>query len=177
MNKQSKILVAYASMYGTTAEVATVVAETLKNQLPDDTIDLKHIHEVINLSEYSSVVMGAPIIFDRWKNDARMFVKNNKDILKNIPVAFFFTCMTLSQKSERAERGGKAYADALHKLDPEIKPISVKGFAGAVDYNKISFFLRNILKVALFIKRAKPGDYRNWEEIKGWTVGLKGVLK
>lgn len=177
MNKKSKILVAYASMYGTTAEVAKKIAETIQKESPNTVIELKQVNEIKNLNDYSSVVLGAPIRFDRWMSDARMFVKNHKETLRNIPVAFFFTCMTLSQKSEGAQRGGKAYADGLYKLDPEIKPVSVKGFAGAVDYNKISFFLRNILKIALFIKGAKPGDYRDWEEIKKWTIGLKEVLK
>lgn len=176
MKNNSKILVAYASMYGTTAEVAKVIAETLQKESINIIVEAKPIKEIKNLEEYTAVIVGAPIRFDRWMSDAQMFVKNNKEILRTIPVAFFFTCMTLSQKSEKSERGAKIYSDALYVLDPEIKPISVQGFAGAVDYSKISFFLRYILKIALFIKGAKPGDYRNWEEIKNWAKSLASKM-
>jgi len=56
---QIKVLVAYASKYGSTQEVAEKIAATLREN--DLLVDLKPIREVKPLEEYTAIVLGAPL--------------------------------------------------------------------------------------------------------------------
>lgn len=170
MKNNKKILVAFASRYGTTAEVAKIIAETLGKE--NVSVDLKHVSEINNIEDYSAVIIGAPIQYDKWVPESKKFVIQNKNFLSTIPVAYFFTCMTLSQKTESSVKAAKVYTDDLRNLVPEVKPIDVKGFAGAVNFSKIPFHIRYLLKLMLLIKGAKEGDFRDWNEIRNWARSL-----
>ncbi len=67
------------------------------------------------------------------------------------------------------------YSDKLYSLMPKIKPLSVGGFAGVLDYSKLSFPQRLVSKGIFLILGVKEGDYRNWKAIRSWakTVHVK----
>lgn len=171
MKPNSKILIAYASAYGTTAEVAKVIGETLSKS--GAKVEVKHVSEVANLVEYDSVIIGAPIQFDKWLSDAREFVKTTENILRKMPVAYFFTCMSLSLGDSKE---AQQYTNDLTSLSDLVKPVSVQGFAGAADFKKISFFVGIALRVILRTKGVKGGDYRDWKAIRAWAEDVGGKL-
>ena len=70
---ETKVLVAYASSYGSTKEIAEVISETLRSQ--GLAVDLRPIRKVQTLEGYSAVVLGAPLYMFHWHKDARHFYK------------------------------------------------------------------------------------------------------
>jgi menaquinone-dependent protoporphyrinogen IX oxidase len=48
---------------------------------------------------------------------------------------------------------------------PEIKTIGIGTFAGALDYNKLSWPTKMIMKS----KGAQEGDFRDWNAIRAWA--------
>ena len=89
-----RILVAYASNAGSTAEVAKAVSEELAHDGAQ--VDVRPISELsgADLSPYDAVVVGAPMILG-WHRDAERFVKANRAALSRVPVAFFVTLLSL----------------------------------------------------------------------------------
>lgn len=165
-----KILIAYASECGTTGEVAVAIGDALCEN--GNTVETKWIKNVKDISNYDSVIIGSAILYEDWMPEARKFVKNNQDILKNMPVAYFITCMALSSKEDAAMQQAIEYSDKLCDLVPQVKPVSVGHFAGVLDYSKISFFKRILTRAAMARHKVKEGDYRDWNAIRSWAKSI-----
>jgi menaquinone-dependent protoporphyrinogen oxidase len=166
-----KILVAYASEFGTTGEVAEVIGEALCQE--GNTIETKWIKNVKeDLNNYDAVIIGSAIQYDKWMSEATGFVTANQNILSKLPVAYFFTCLTLSKQSEKAEHQAMAYSDKLYALVPQVKPISIGRFAGVLDYSKMSLGFRLIAWGIYAIFGVQEGDYRDWDAIRSWAKSV-----
>jgi menaquinone-dependent protoporphyrinogen oxidase len=168
------ILIAYASEFGTTGEVAETVGKVFCQE--GHTVDMKWVKHVQDIHKYDAVVIGSAIHYDTWMSDAAKFVTANQQVLHTLPVAYFFTCLVLSKPTKKAERKAKVYAEKLSSLVPHIKPLSIGRFAGVLDYSKMSFFSRQIFKVGMSIMGVQEGDYRDWDAIRSWTKSLHGKL-
>ena len=165
-----KILIAYASDVGTTGEVAVAIGDALCED--GNTVETLWINNVKDIKNYDAVIIGSAILYEKWMPEAREFVKNNQDTLKNMPVAYFITCMALSSKEDAAMQQAIEYADKISDLAPQVKPVSVGHFAGVLDYSKLSFFKRTLTKAAMARHKVKEGDYRDWNAIRSWAKSI-----
>ncbi len=82
-----KILVAYASRYGSTAEVAQAIGAQLSQR--GATVDVCSVADVRDLASYDAVVVGSAIRMGQWLGAATKFVEANQAALRQVPVAFF----------------------------------------------------------------------------------------
>ncbi len=165
-----KILIAYASECGTTGEIAVAIGDALCDD--GNTVETKWIKNVKDIDNYDAVVIGSPILYEDWMPETREFVKSNQAVLKDMPVAYFITCMALSSKKEEAMKQAIEYSDKLCSLVPQVKPISVGRFAGVLDYSKISFFKSILARAAMAVHKVKEGDYRDWNAIRSWAKSI-----
>ncbi|MCP4610447.1 MAG: hypothetical protein GY845_17200, partial [Planctomycetes bacterium] len=141
-----KILIAYASESGTTAEVAEAIGEVLCQE--GNTVETKWVKNVNDLNNYDAVIIGSAIQYNKWMPEATEFVTANQNILSKLPVAYFFTCLALAIQNEKIKKKkAMEYSDKLYALAPQVKPVDVGRFAGVLDYNKLSFLFRLIFKV------------------------------
>lgn len=170
MNDQ-KILVAYASQFGSTAEVAQDIAETLCQT--NGTAEAKWINDVTDLAAYDAVIIGSPIQYDKWRSEAAQFVIDNQHILNKIPVAYFFTCLTLAKRNEKTERQALAYADKLAALTPQVQPVGIGRFGGVLNYGKLPFHFRLLFHGMSLVTGVREGDYRDWEAIRTWAINTQ----
>ena len=169
-NMEKKVLVAYASKYGSTGGVADAIAKELCSK--EVATDVLLIKNVSNISSYQAVVIGSAIYMGKWMSEAVDFLKNNRDILRQVPVAYFLVCMTLSRPTEKNRAEVLSYMDPILKAVPEIKPVGIGTFAGAMDYSNLSWLNKKILKS----KGTPEGDFRDWSAIRAWArdpVGAK----
>lgn len=169
-----KILVTYESQFGSTAEVANFIGKILAQD--GSKVDIKKINVIDDLSSYSKIIIGSAIQYDKWMPEARNFVKTNQKTLSKLPVAFFFTCLALSEKTEKATQKAIEYSDKLYSLAPQVNPVSVGRFAGVLDYSKMSFGFRIIAKVFFATHGVKEGDYRDWNAIRSWAKSIGFLL-
>lgn len=169
-----KILIAFASQYGTTGEVAEAIGDTLSQR--GRFVETQRVQNVRDIRHYDAVVIGSAIQYDTWMPEATDFVITHQHILKNMPVAYFFTCLTLSKRNQKTERQAMEYSAKLHALAPLVKPVAIGRFAGAVDYSKMSFFLRVTFGVFLTVMGVKEGDYRDWNAIRNWAGAIDQKL-
>ena len=158
-----KILVAYASKYGSTGGVADAIGKGLCSK--GAAVDVFLMKNAVNLSSYQGVIVGSAIYMGKWLPEAVDFVKKNSEVLRQIPVAYFLVCMTLCKPTEENRAKVLAYLDTVFKAIPEIKPVATGAFAGALDYNNLSWLNKKILKS----KGTPEGDFRDWKAIRTWA--------
>ena len=167
----TRILIAYSSRYGSTADVAKAIGKVLEKH--GNMVDIKNVEDSIEIKGYDSIVIGSAINYDHWMPEAHNFLLKNEAYLSEIPVAYFFTCLVLSQKTDKTLRKAEGYADKIRQLSSKVNPISVQEFAGALNYKKMSFFHRTIMKSVMAVIGVKEGDYRDWKAIESWANSLK----
>ena len=160
---KKKVLVTYASKYGSTGGVANAIGKELCSK--DVAADVVLIKNARNVGSYQGVVIGSAIYMGKWMSEAVDFVKKNKDTLRQMPVAYFLVCMTLSKPTEENRAKVLSYMDSILKAVPEIKPVGIGTFAGALDYNNLSWLNKKILKS----KGTPEGDFRDWKAIQAWA--------
>ena len=168
MNK--RVLITYASRCGSTGGVAEAMGQVLCGM--DASVDVRLVGSVNDLSPYHAVIVGSAIRMSKWLPEAAFFVKNNQDILGRLPTAYFMVCLTM--KDDTAENRSKvmAYLDPVRKAAPKIQPRAVGLFPGTVNFSKLSFFYKMILKA----KGVAEGDYRDWSAVKTWASTVAPTL-
>jgi menaquinone-dependent protoporphyrinogen oxidase len=160
---EKRVLVTYASKYGSTGGVADAIGKELCSR--DVAADVSLIKNVRNISSYQAVVVGSAIYMGKWMSEAVDFIKENREVLRQLPVAYFLACMNLAQPTEKKRAEVAAYTDPILKAVPEIKPVGVGTFAGALDYSNLSWIYKKILKS----KESPEGDFRDWNAIRAWA--------
>src|SRR5512135_1537715 len=111
-----KILVAYTTNSGTTADVAQAIGEELGKDGAQ--VDVRRIEEVTSLDTYTAVVVGGPMILG-WHRTAVQFVKKHQQALSRVPVAYFLTAMSLTRTGETSVDGVPIYVDAMLAKAPQ----------------------------------------------------------
>ena len=153
-----KILIAYASKHGSTQQVADAVAAALEETGLE--AEVRPARTVDDPGAYDAVVLGAPIYMTRWHKEARGFVRRHRKALERVPVAIF----ALGPVTERPEdwEGAQKQLDKALAALPEIAPVDVKLFGGAIDPAQLHFPFSHM----------PAADVRDWTTIRAWGAGL-----
>ena len=165
-----KVLVAYASHCGTTGGVAEAIGKVLCDR--GAVVDVRLVGNVNDLSPYHAIIVGSAIRMGKWLPEAAGFVKNNQDTLNRLPIAYFVVCLTMRDNTAENRSKVLAYLDPVRKEAPRIQPVATGLFPGAVNFNKLSFVHKTILKA----KGVSEGDYRDWLAIKAWATDVAPTL-
>lgn len=158
-----RILVAYASGTGSTAEVAEAIGEVLAQG--DVPVQVSHVKDVTDVRSYSAVVLGSSIRLGRWLPDAINFLETYKDEMKNVPVAYFTTCLILAEESEESRSTALSYMEPVRQMAPQIEPIGLGLFAGSLDPGR-----------SMVAPAGPYGDYRDWDAIRAWAAEIRPAL-
>lgn len=192
-----RILVAYATMSGSTAEVAQSVGEEIAGEGVE--VDVLPLEKVTDLTAYNAVVLGAPMIMG-WHQSAINFLKKHRKALENKPLAIFAMALSLTSTGEMDTKGVPVCLDQILAKPPRnpqhpnfresftsitryaspilhaagaTKPVSVAFFGGRLDFTR----LRPLpMLFAMLVIQAQPGDRRNWQAIRTWAGSLPGIF-
>lgn len=192
-----RVLVVYATKYGSTAKVAETIAEELRAAGCD--AEVRAVGDAGATAGFDAVVVGGPMIFG-WHKDALKYVKARRDALAAVPVAYFITAASLTEDGSNAVDGVAVYKDSwlvkkpgdpgklsyrqryalpshylgdVLKETTPVRPRQAAFFAGALDLTMMSLFAK--LFVMLVIG-ASPGDGRHWDAVREWARQLPAVL-
>jgi menaquinone-dependent protoporphyrinogen oxidase len=165
-----KILVAYATAAGSTGEVAEAIGKALREG--DATVDVRRAKEVTDVGDYSAVVLGTGVRAGHVYQEATTFVETHQESLSRVPVAYFVVCMTMQDDTEDTRCQAGTYLDQLQEKAPAVEPVDRGLFGGAMEYIKLPLPLRLMMKAM----KKPEGDFRDWEAIRAWAVGLRPSL-
>ncbi len=193
-----RILVAYATFAGSTADVAQAVGEEIgKSGLQVDVLPLAQVKD---LEAYDGVVVGGPMIMG-WHRAALAFLRRYRAAFQRIPLAVFVMAMSLTQTGETSVDGVPVYTDEKLPKPPEregrlnlreryanlsnyvrpilraarpAKPVNIGVFGGRLDYGRLKWWA---VLFAMVIVQAPAGERRNWTAIRSWAAGIPAAFQ
>jgi len=193
-----EVLIAYATNSGSTESVARAIGDELARR--ELAVAVRRIEEVESVAGYAAVIVGGPMIMG-WHRGAVKFLKQHQAALSQVPVALFFTCMSLTQTGDTRVQDVPVFVDSalpqapkhpgrlsfkeryatlprylgpVLRAVPAVTPVNAAFFGGRLDLFRLK--LPQMLFVMLIIG-AQPGDRRNWEAVRAWSSSLAPLLQ
>jgi len=167
-----KVLVAYATAAGSTAEIAEVIGAELRTV--GHKVDVVRCKKVDTVAGYDGIVIGSGVRAHKTYAEANRFGQANAKALLETPVALFVSCGAMKEGSDEGTARAQGYADGLAAQVPGLSPVSVGLFPGAVDFDRMSWLFKMILKKGF---NETGGDYRDWDFIRGWAEELGAAFE
>jgi menaquinone-dependent protoporphyrinogen oxidase len=165
----TQILVAYASKYGATAEIAEKIGQVLRQAgLHTDVLPAQRVDD---LSPYKAIILGSAVYMGQWRKEAATFLKTNEKALTERPVWLFSSGPSGEGdpiqllKGWRLPKAQQPVADRIHPRDIAV-------FGGALDPKKMNLFEKWIIKNV----KASLGDFRDWDAIDAWAQTISDAL-
>lgn len=169
-----KVLVTYATKYGSTTGVAEAIAGELRNAGLD--VDLLPAREIKSVAAYSAVILGSPLYIGSMLGDATKFLSRFKNEIARMPSALFVLGPLYDTTKDMAEV--KAQLDVILGKMAWYRPVKVEVFTGAMDMDKFRFpdSLLKMMPAAKNDNLFKTHDGRDWEAIRAWAATLEDAL-
>jgi menaquinone-dependent protoporphyrinogen oxidase len=165
-----KILVAYASKYGATAEIAEKIGDGIGQAgFP---VEIVPAHRVRDLTPYQAVILGSAVYMGFWRKEAVQFLKTHEPALAERAVWLFSSGPTGKGDPVQLTNGWR-FPTGQQPIVDRIKPRDITVFHGYVNVNKLNFFEKWILNNV----KAASGDFRDWDAIASWAGSIADDLK
>ena len=165
-----KVLVAYGTKDGGTAEIAEKIGQVLREAgLHTDVLSADRVGD---LTPYDAVVLGSGVYIGRWRKEAAAFLKANEQALAERPVWLFSSGPTGEGDPVELTNGWR-FPKALQPIADRIQPRDIVVFHGVVNAEK----LKRIHKWMIKKVEAPLGDFRDWDAITSWAKAIADVLK
>ena len=163
----SRVLVAYATKNGSTAEIAEAIGKELESS--EVQVTVSNMKDVSSLEGYDAVVIGAPMYMGKVLKDCGVFAERYRNTLCSLPVAAFAVGIA------PVEPRSGSVDDVLRKLAVSlvpVQPVSATVFAGKLDVEGLSFVYRKMVSLL----KVPGGDFRDWKVITEWAHGIRPLL-
>jgi menaquinone-dependent protoporphyrinogen oxidase len=165
-----KILVAYASAHGTTAEVAEFISNTLEVYGAD--VTYAAVETVESVEGYDAFVLGSAIHEGIWLRNMMLFIDKFEAELAQKPVYFFITCIRI------VEPDGYEHVMKQYMHGPTLEKLKVRNvnaFGGAIVLKEIDWNERWTLGLrydGTNLQSRLNADYRDWYAIGSWVTSI-----
>ncbi|HEU4674837.1 MAG TPA: flavodoxin domain-containing protein [Motilibacteraceae bacterium] len=160
-----RVLVAYGSTNGSTAEIAGWVAQALREDgLQVELADADHVEDV---SSYDGVVVGGAVYVTRWHPAAQRLTRRHAEALRGRPVWLFSS----GPLDTSADRGPVPVMRGAGKAASRVGAVEHVTFGGRIAPDAPSWMARRMAGSGL------RGDFRNPERVRAWAHGIGAQLR
>lgn len=165
-----RILVAYASKYGSTIEIAQKIGEVLTEAGLQ--VNVLPVEKVTDVTPFDAVVLGSAVYAGSWRKEAVTFLEDYKMLLAKIPV-WLFSSGPMGEGDPVTLVQGWHFPSAQQAIADRIHARDIALFHGAIDVAKLNYVERQI------VKEFQPavGDFRDWEAITNWAISIAVSLR
>lgn len=171
------VLVAYASRYGATAEIAERIAEGVARGGRDASV--QRVDWAADPTSYEAAVVGSAVFHSHWMKEATEYVRRHRPALQNRPVWLFSSGPLGFDKTDDLGRDLVVLAEPkeLPELRGLARPQGHKVFFGALDRERLKFSHRFIAMLPAGRVMLPDGDFRDWQDIENWACEIAGYLR
>ena len=157
-------LIIYSTTDGQTKKICKVIKDNSINRNSYEIISLEEAFHK-ELEKYEKIIIGASVRYGRHNPKVYKFIKNNKNTLEMRKSAFF-SVNVVARKPEKDTPSTNPYIKKfLKKSSWQPKKLGV--FAGKIDYPRLSFINKNIIRLIMLITSG-PTNTNNTYEFTDW---------
>lgn len=172
-----KALILFSSRDGQTREIASYIANQLKEHQECELMNILHA-SAINWSQYDRVLIGASIRYGHFHPQLNKFVKQNLAELQQRPSGFFSVNLT-ARKAEKRSPQTNAYTRKFLLQSPWA-PDCCAVFAGALRYPRYGFFDRMMIQLIMRMTGGetdtrKEVEYTDWDQVSRFAHEFAGL--
>ena len=169
MNGPDRVLVAYGTKHGATAEIAQVIADTLR--VAGLEVDVQRARRVRfrSLEPYRAVVLGSAVYRGRWRRDAVRLLRRSQLKARDV--------WLLSSGPVGEDKGDP------EQLEKWTKPPRVREIAESIGVREHVVFGGMVAEDAGFIRKKMARnippelrDRREWHQIEAWAQSIATAL-
>ena len=166
----ARILVAYATKYGSTRGVAERIAATLRQG--GYRVEVHRAEDVADVTMYDAVVFGSAVFNQRWLPEGERFVAQNLRALAGRTV-WLFSVGTFGDRKRIIGPLMKWEPKGIREYQEAVHPRGYRVFAGAIDRHQWPFLSR----LFYYALGGHLGDNRDWADIDAWADGIGRHLR
>ena len=170
-----RILVAYASVHGSTRDVAQFIGRVFS--IYDVEVTVADVKDVQSIDGYDAYVLGSAIHGGLWLQEMCAFTDRFADQLAQKPSYFWITCIR-ALEADGYEHALKYYVDHNTLRTITVRDIAV--FTGKLNTDAITRQEQWYL-ASNYDGKLTPGtikhDYRDWEAIAAWVNSVAKELQ
>lgn len=153
-----KLLIAYGSRAGSTAEIANKIGEVFRQQ--EWEVEVLPVQVVQSVKDYQAVIVGTAVRISKVLPETIRFLKRFQKDLAAKPVSFFVSCLTMFKDDDTARQETMKFVQPMLKLK---EPVDLALWGGAMFPEKVDGLW------AVVMRKAERADYRNWDKITDWA--------
>ena len=162
--KMPSTLIVYSSVDGHTKKICDKIEMTISKS---DQVDAMSIDDALNkdLTTYDKIIIGASIRYGRHSAKVYEFIEKKKNTL-NKKKSAFFSVNVVARKPEKSTPETNPYIRKFLKKSSWV-PKKLGVFAGKIDYPKLGFINKSVIRLIMFITSG-PTNINNTYEFTDW---------
>jgi menaquinone-dependent protoporphyrinogen oxidase len=168
--KDVRMLVGYASRFGSTRDVALRIADTIRARGND--VDVRSIDEIFDLDHYDAVVFGSGVYDGSWTTEATDFMRRHADVLSRKPL-WLFSVGTFGDRHPLVGKLMKKEPREISEFEQRLHPRDYRVFAGVIDLDRWPAWGRLLFKAL----GGRAGDNRQWPDIDSWAEEISHEIR
>ena len=166
-------LIIYSSTDGQTKKICEVIKEYSVNKSSYEIISLDEAFQ-IEVEQYDRIIIGASIRYGRHNPRIYEFIQYNKNVLDKKKSAFF-SVNVVARKPDKNTPDTNPYIKKFLKKT-SWKPSKLGVFAGKIDYPRLSFINKNVIRFIMLITSG-PTNTNNSYEFTDWQNVKKFIME
>ncbi|MDI6747350.1 MAG: menaquinone-dependent protoporphyrinogen IX dehydrogenase [Rhodocyclaceae bacterium] len=167
----SRILLAYSTVDGHTRKICDRLRRCLEGQGHAVTLAALGDTAPADVTSHDKVVIGASIRYGKHRQEVFDFIRVNQHLLAERPGAFF-TVNVVARKPGKDSPDTNPYMKAFRRQTSQTtwQPALLGVFAGKIDYQRYSFFDRQMIRFIMWLTHGPTGaqdcvEFTNWANV------------
>jgi len=164
-----RVLVGYASRFGSTRDVAMRIADRLRGRDHEATVCA--VDTATAVDGYDAVVLGSGVYDGAWTDDATAFVRRQAPTLATRPV-WLFSVGSFGDRHPVIGRLMRKEPKEIGEFEQAVHPRDYRVFAGVIALEYWPTWGRLLFQAL----GGRDGDNRSWPDIDAWADEIANAL-
>jgi menaquinone-dependent protoporphyrinogen oxidase len=166
-----RVLVAFASRYGSTRTLAEAMADRLRQLGHDAQAQGLTTISAADLDDYGALLIGSAAYMGHWLKEATEFVREHAVAIADRPTWLFSSGPLGKERTDALGRDLLVSAEPMEiaELQAEVRARGHRVFYGALDPDRLGLRDRAIRALPAARAGLPEGDFRDLREVDGWV--------
>jgi menaquinone-dependent protoporphyrinogen oxidase len=171
---QVKVLVAYASHFGSTRDMARRIGEVL-GRFPIEVV-VAPVDAAPHPYEFDAFVIGSAIQGNHWLPSASDFVRREATLLSQRAVWLYSSGPVGDVAVASLSHNGSVQPAEVKEFRRLVRPRDSRVFAGSMDRQSADLSGLGFIERTVVMRFLPDGDWRDWAAIERWAQSIGSSL-